>query len=90
MTWPKEGIGLIPIARFSKVGCTACILYEASGTSMDWALGVAGIPYVYSIELRDTGYYGFRLPATEIIPNAEEAWAFHLVAARQIIEEFGS
>ena len=73
-----------------EAGCIPCVLYTASGTSLDWALGVAGIPYVYSIELRDTGDYGFILPAAEIIPNAEETWAFHLVAARQIIEEFGS
>merc|ERR1712066_3152 len=50
---------------------------------------VAGIPCVYSIELRDTGTYGFLLPPSEIIPNAEETWAFHVVAAQQIIQEFG-
>ena len=57
---------------------------------LDWALGVAEVPYVYSIELRDTGAYGFLLPPSEIIPNAEEAWAWHLVAAQQIIQEFSS
>ena len=41
-----------------------------------------------SIELRDTGSYGFLLPPSEIIPNAEEAWAFHVVAAQQVIQEF--
>ena len=71
-----------------EVGCIPCVLYVASGTSLDWALGVAGIPYVYSIELRDTGSYGFLLPPSEIVPNAEEAWAWHLVAAQQIIQEF--
>jgi len=70
-------------------GCIPCVLYTASGTSLDWALGVAGIPYVYSIELRDTGSHGFLLPPSQIIPNAEEVWAFHEVAARIIIEEFG-
>jgi hypothetical protein len=29
----------------------------ASGGASDWALGVAGVPYSYSIELRDTGRY---------------------------------
>ena len=93
--------------KFYEVGCIPCVLYTASGTSLDWALGVAGkrqdvrpyddtnmlstgIPYVYSIELRDTGAYGFLLPPSEIIPNAEEAWAFHVVAAEQMITEFGS
>merc|ERR1711892_1441809 len=73
-----------------EAGCIPCILYTASGTSLDWALGVVGIPYVYSIELRDTGNFGFVLPADQIIPTAEETWAFHEVAARQMIEEFGS
>jgi len=73
-----------------EVGCIPCVLYTASGTSLDWALGVVGIPYVYSIELRDTGLYGFLLPPEQIIPAAEETWAFHEVAARQIMEEFGA
>ena len=30
-----------------QVGCIPCLLYTASGTSLDWALGVAQIPYVY-------------------------------------------
>lgn len=34
-----------------------------SGPSDDWAKGVAGIPYSYTIELRDQGpVYGFLLP----------------------------
>jgi len=75
--------------KYYEVGCIPCVLYTASGTSLDWALGVAGVPYVYSIELRDTGSYGFLLPADQIIPNAEEVWAFHAVAAQQMIDEFG-
>merc|ERR1712168_1405980 len=41
--------------EYYEVGCIPCVLYTAAGTSLDWALGVAHIPYVYSIELRDTG-----------------------------------
>ena len=50
-------------------------MYLAAGTSLDWALGVAEIPYTYTIELRDTGDYGILLPPSEIIPNhsAQEA-----------------
>ncbi len=43
-----------------------------AGNSLDWAYGVAEIPYVYSFELRDTGNYGFLLPADQIIPTAGE------------------
>jgi len=70
------------------VGCIPCLLYVASGGSLDWALGEAGIPYSYGMELRDTGRYGFLLPPEQIIPTAEETWAFHQHAARMIIDEF--
>lgn len=40
------------------------VLDVASGGSDDWAKGGAGIPYSYTVELRDTGRYGFELPAT--------------------------
>lgn len=45
------------------------------GGSADWAKAVAGIKYSYLIELRDTGIYGFQLPAEEIIPTGKESWA---------------
>jgi hypothetical protein len=77
-------------SKYYEIGCIPCVLYTASGTSLDWALGVAGIPYVYSIELRDTGIYGFLLPAEQIIPTGEETWAFHMVAAQHMIKEFGN
>ena len=64
------------------------LLYIALGGSMSWALGEAGIPYSYGMELRDTGRYGFLLPPEQIIPTAEETWAFHQNAARMIIDEF--
>ena len=58
----------------------------ASGSSADWALGEAGIPYSYSVELRDTGRYGFLLPRDLILPTSEEMWAFHKAVATYIIE----
>ena len=76
--------------EYYDVGCIPCLLYIASGGSMDWALGEAGIPYSYGMELRDTGRYGFLLPPSEIIPTAEETWAFHKTAAEVIIEEFAT
>ena len=33
--------------EYYEVGCIPCVLYTAAGTSLDWALGVAHIPYVY-------------------------------------------
>lgn len=45
----------------------------ASGITVDWAYD-SGIKYSFSFELRDTGRYGFLLPATQIIPTAQETW----------------
>merc|ERR1712183_1256924 len=71
-----------------EVGCIPCMLYVASGGSLDWTLGELGIPYSYGMELRDTGAYGFLLPPEQIIPTGEEVWAFHLTVARELIKEF--
>lgn len=53
----------------------------ASGITVDWAYD-SGIKYAFSFELRDTGRYGFLLPATQIIPTAQETW----MALRTIME----
>jgi len=44
----------------------------ATGGSMDWAKSKLGVPYTFEWELRDTGSYGFLLPADQIIPTALE------------------
>ncbi|KAJ8002732.1 hypothetical protein DPEC_G00162000 [Dallia pectoralis] len=48
-------------------------IYQASGGTIDWTYD-QGIKYSYTFELRDTGRYGFILPANQIIPTAEETW----------------
>jgi len=67
------------------VGCIPCMLYIASGSSTDWAHGEAGIFFTTSMELRDTGAYGFLLPPEQIIPTAEETWAFHTTVIRELM-----
>ncbi|XP_064599321.1 carboxypeptidase B-like [Liolophura sinensis] len=54
------------------VGPSGCVLYPAAGGSDDWAKGVAGIKWSYTVELPDTGRYGFILPASWIEPVAVE------------------
>jgi len=57
----------------------AADLYPTSATSVDWFYG-EGIKktnggvraYALAFELRDTGSYGFELPADQIRPNCEE------------------
>ncbi|XP_046762967.1 carboxypeptidase A2 isoform X4 [Gallus gallus] len=55
------------------VGSICSTIYQASGGSIDWSYDY-GIKYSFAFELRDTGRYGFLLPAAQIIPTAEETW----------------
>ncbi|XP_066448248.1 carboxypeptidase A1-like [Eleutherodactylus coqui] len=54
-------------------GSIITTIYQASGGTIDWTYN-QGIKYSYTFELRDTGRYGFALPANQIIPTAEETW----------------
>uniref|UniRef100_A0A8B9KXX7 Carboxypeptidase A2 n=1 Tax=Astyanax mexicanus TaxID=7994 RepID=A0A8B9KXX7_ASTMX len=56
-----------------RVGSICRIIYQASGGSIDWSYDI-GIKYSFAFELRDTGRYGFLLPANQIIPTASETW----------------
>ncbi|XP_063440738.1 carboxypeptidase B-like [Mytilus trossulus] len=53
-------------------GNIADIIYVASGSSADWTYGAEKIKYSYAVELRDTGEYGFLLPADQILPSGKE------------------
>jgi len=68
-----------------EAGSVCKILYVASGGSLDWTYGQMGIKYSYTIELRDTGSYGFLLPADQIVPQGEEAMQGVITAANYII-----
>ncbi|MFG0251358.1 MAG: M14 family metallopeptidase, partial [Phycisphaerales bacterium JB038] len=58
-------------------------LYLASGVAPDWSYGERGI-LAWTVELRDTGQYGFLLPPSQIIPTGEEAWEGALVLAEYV------
>jgi len=49
----------------------AIAFYPASGGSDDWAHSI-GVPLSFTIELRDTGSYGFILPENQILPTCIE------------------
>jgi len=51
----------------------------AAGGSDDWAFGAAGFSVSYTVELRDTGTFGFVLPANQIVPTGAENLAGGLV-----------
>ncbi|XP_051546274.1 carboxypeptidase A1-like [Myxocyprinus asiaticus] len=56
-----------------KYGSIITTIYQASGGTIDWTYD-QGIKYSYTFELRDTGRYGFILPANQIVPTAKETW----------------
>nr|CAD7259241.1 unnamed protein product [Timema shepardi]CAD7570359.1 unnamed protein product [Timema californicum] len=76
-TLAEKGVEALEAIRGTDylLGTAAELLYTAPGGSDDWAKGVAGIKYSYSIELPDTGDYGFVLPANQIEPVGQETWA---------------
>lgn len=54
---------------------TICqVLYEASGSSIDYVTDIVGGDYAFSVELRDRGDYGFVLPPEQILPTCREAF----------------
>ena len=54
---------------------TYFVVLIITGGSDDWAKGGAGIKYSYTIELPDTGRYGFVLPASKALKTGREAMA---------------
>lgn len=50
------------------------VIYQASGSSVDWAYDVENIKYSYALELRDTGAKGFLLPVSQIEPTNKETY----------------
>jgi len=71
------------------IGSSTNTIYAAAGGSDDWAKGEGGVKYSYTIELRDTGYWGFELPESQIIPTGEETWAGIEVVARFVKDTYG-
>jgi len=55
-----------------KIGNLCQSLYRSPGNMVDWMYARAGIKYSYAAFLRDTGTYGFSLPAQLIRPVGEE------------------
>ena len=53
--------------------CTT--IYQATGSSVDYVNDVSKAKYTFTSELRDTGNYGFVLPANQIQPSVVEAYA---------------
>lgn len=50
-------------------------IYQATGSSVDYVFDVVKADYSFTLELRDTGRYGFVLPAEQILPTGQESFA---------------
>ncbi|XP_045601687.1 carboxypeptidase B [Procambarus clarkii] len=62
------------------------LLYIASGSSGDYAYSI-GIPYSFSLELRDLGRYGFILPKEQIEPTGIETYQGIKAMARGVYDK---
>ncbi|OWF56396.1 carboxypeptidase B-like isoform X2 [Mizuhopecten yessoensis] len=70
------------------VGEDTVVLYSAAGGADDYAKGHSGIKYAYTVELGDTGHYGFILPERYIQPSGQEIWAGVKAMAHELIREY--
>uniref|UniRef100_A0A8B9EDZ5 Carboxypeptidase B2 n=1 Tax=Anser cygnoides TaxID=8845 RepID=A0A8B9EDZ5_ANSCY len=71
--------------KIYKLGTGAQTIYLAPGGSDDWAYDL-GIKYSFTIELRDTGTYGFLLPPEEIRPTCLEALSAVKEIAQHVLQ----
>ncbi|KAK9417811.1 hypothetical protein SUNI508_01568 [Seiridium unicorne] len=56
-------------------GPSGATLYTTTGAAPDHVYSIGGADFSYTIELPDTGDYGFVLPPEQIRPTVEELWA---------------
>jgi len=62
-------------------GSISEVIYQASGSTVDYTYINHGIKCSFAAELRDTGRYGFLLPESQIQPTSEESFAGLMVIA---------
>ena len=65
----KSGVQSIAATPYT-AGPTYTTIYPVSGGSTDW--GAAQGRLAWGMECRDTGEYGFELPAAQIVPQGQE------------------
>jgi len=72
------------LTRYNYVSEHSIDLYITAGTALDWFYEPQGF-YGYTIELRDTGQYGFVLPPAQIKPCGQENFAAIVWAATYLL-----
>jgi len=88
MELSKEAVTALQAVHGTKYGYGPIYttIYPASGSSVDWTYAVANVVFSYGVELRDTGEYGFLLPAAEIVPTGEQTLAAVKAAMQYVID----
>jgi murein tripeptide amidase MpaA len=86
LSWGQQSIAALQAVHGTRytTGQGADLLYGVGGASDDYAKS-EGIKYTTTAELRDTGAWGFLLPAAQIIPTAQETWQAVLKTAEIVI-----
>jgi hypothetical protein len=79
-------IGSVALQTY-RAGPGGATLYLASGIAPDWSFGSRGI-WSWTIELRDTGQFGFVLPPEQILPTGRENFAGVLVLGEYVAQPF--
>ena len=69
-------------------GPSCSTLYATTGSSVDYIYGKGKADWAYTIELRDTGDFGFVLPPEQIRATAEEQWLGQQVMLSLLDETF--
>jgi len=69
-------------------GPSARTLYAASGCSEDWGFAVLDAKYSFVMELRDTGRYGFLLPASQIQESGIETFEAMKALGEHLLSEY--
>lgn len=69
-------------------GPSGATLYPTTGAAPDHVYSIGRAEFSYTIELRDTGKFGFVLPPEQIRPAAEEQWEGQKVLLSLLDEEF--
>ncbi|OLN86546.1 Metallocarboxypeptidase A-like protein-like protein 2 [Colletotrichum chlorophyti] len=93
--WTKTASLLSEVIRDSSdrrttftFGPSGATLYTTTGAAPDHVYAIGGADFSYTIELPDTGDYGFVLPPERILGAAEEQWAGQQVLYALLDEVF--
>jgi len=79
-----DAIQQVTPSRTYTIGSAGVVFhYAAGGASDDYAKAAAEIPYSFTVELPDSGQYGFLLPPNQIRTVGAELWAATSVLAEE-------